>query len=192
SIIIFLGLYFLFIGLPIMGPEKLAAFYQKTNARGKGILRWEDQQDHPLPQDFADMLGWEEMTRKAAVAFHSMDSNQQANTIIFCDNYGMAGAINYYRKKYHLPEAYSDNASFLYWIPDSLQYQNLVLLTDDREEMQHAFIKEFEHAAVVGRVMNPFARENGTQIILLTGASNKFRKFFHDKLDQDRLKTRGY
>ena len=192
SIIILLGWYFLFFGIPILAPEKLAVFFQKTNSNGKGVLRWEDQQDHPLPQDFADMLGWEEMTRKAAVAYHSMDSSQRANAIIFCDNYGMAGAINYYRKKYRLPEAYSDNASFLYWIPDTIRYQNIVLLTDDQEEMQHDFIKEFEHAAVVGRVQNPYARENGTQIILLKGASDKFRKFFHDKLNEDKLKTRGY
>ena len=25
--------------------------------------------------------------------------------------------------QYNLPEAYSDNASFLYWLPDFLQYQ---------------------------------------------------------------------
>jgi hypothetical protein len=175
-----------------MKPAKLAAFYQNTHAAGKGILKWEDQQDHALPQDFSDMLGWEEMARKTAAIFHSLDSRQQAKTIIFCDNYGMAGAIDYYAKKYRLPEAFSDNASFLYWIPDSVRFQNLILLTTDQEEMQHAFIREFEHAAVEGRVMEPFARENGTQILLLTGASDAFRKFFQDKLSADRLKTRGY
>ena len=192
SFIILFGIYFTFIGLPVLGPEKLAAFYQKTGARGIGFLKWEDQQDHELPQDFADMLGWEEMAEKTAAAFHSLDSSQQANTIIFCDNYGMAGAIDYYRKKYHLPEAYSDNASFLYWIRDSLHFQNVVLLTGDPDEMQHAFIKQFDHASVTGRITNPYARENGTQIILLAGASDQFRKFFHDKLVADRLKTRDY
>lgn len=190
--IIVLGSYFLFIALPMMEPAKLAAFYQKTNAGKTGFLRWEDQEDHPLPQDFADMLGWEEMARKAAKAYYSMDSSQRANTVVFCDNYGMAGAINYYRHKYLLPEAYSDNASFLYWIPDSIQYENVVLLTTDQEEMQHDFIREFQSAGVVDRVQNPYARENGTQIILLKGASDKFRKFFREKLAEDRRKTRGY
>jgi Dolichyl-phosphate-mannose-protein mannosyltransferase len=189
---VLLGIYFIFIGLPVMGPKKLAAFYVKTHARGKGILRWEDQQDHTLPQDFADMLGWDEMAQKTATAFHSLDSSQQANTFIFCDNYGMAGAINYYRKKYHLPEAYSDNASFLYWIPDSLKFQNLVLVESDPDEMQYGFIKEFSKAVMTDSVTNPYAREKGTAIILLTGASEKFRKFFNDKLQADRLKTRGY
>jgi 4-amino-4-deoxy-L-arabinose transferase-like glycosyltransferase len=192
AFIIITGIYLSFIGLPLMVPEKLAAFYHETHSERTGALKWEDLKDHALPQDFADMLGWEEMARISATAYYSLDSAQRANTIIFCDNYGMAGAIDYYREKYHLPEAYSDNASFLYWIPDSLRFNNLVLLTDDQQEMQHDFIKEFDHAAVVGRVTNPYAREFGTQIILLSGASDKFRKFFADKIQADRLKTRGY
>jgi hypothetical protein len=175
-----------------MVPEKLAAFYEKTHAKGKGILRWEDQQDHPLPQDFADMLGWEEMAQKTSAAFHSLDSAEQSKTFIFCDNYGMAGAVNYYRKKYQLPEAYSDNASFLYWISDSLSFQNLVLLESDPNEMQYGFIKEFSKAVLTDSVTNPYAREKGTAIVLLTGASEKFKKFFTDKLRADRKKTQGY
>lgn len=187
-----LGIYFVFIGLPVMAPKKLAAFYEKTHAKGKGILRWEDQQDHPLPQDFADMLGWDEMARKTAAAFHSLDSAQQSNTFIFCDNYGMAGAINYYRKKYRLPEAYSDNASFLYWIPATLTFQNLVLIESDPNEMQYGFIREFKKAILTDSVTNPYARENGTAIVLLVGASETFKKFFMDKLQADRKKIQGY
>jgi 4-amino-4-deoxy-L-arabinose transferase-like glycosyltransferase len=191
-ITILLGTYFIFIGLPVLTPEKLVAFYEKTHAKGKGILRWEDQQDHPLPQDFADMLGWEEMAQKTALAFHSLDSVQQKNTFIFCDNYGMAGAINYYRKKYFLPEAYSDNASFLYWIPDSLTFQNLVLVESDPNEMNYDFIREFSKATLMDSVTSKYAREKGTSVVLLTGASDKFKKFFRDKLQADRRKTTGY
>jgi hypothetical protein len=192
SFTILLGIYFIFIGLPVMKPEKLAAFYENTHARGKGILRWEDQQDHPLPQDFADMLGWDEMAQKTAAAFYSLDSIQRSNTFIFCDNYGMAGAINYYRKKYHLPEAYSDNASFLYWMPDSLAFQNIVLVESDPNEMQYPFIREFSSASLTDSVTSPYAREKGTAIVLLTGASEKFKKFFSDKIRADRKKTQGY
>jgi 4-amino-4-deoxy-L-arabinose transferase-like glycosyltransferase len=190
AIVLLLGIDFTFIGLPLMKPEKLASFYEKRNARRTGFLKWEDQQDHPLPQDFADMLGWEEMAQKTSTAYYSLDSAQRANTIIFCDNYGMAGAVNYYSRKYKLPEAYSDNASFLYWIPDSIQYQNFVLLTDDRQEMQHHFVKEFAGAKLWGTITEPYARENGTQIILLTGASDQFRKDFNDKILADKQKTR--
>ena len=33
-----------------------------------GLLRWEDGQDHQLPQDFADMLGWRELAAKVDAA----------------------------------------------------------------------------------------------------------------------------
>ncbi|HZZ75277.1 MAG TPA: glycosyltransferase family 39 protein [Puia sp.] len=186
------GIYFIFIALPVMAPKKLAAFYEKTHAKGTGFLKWEDQRDHLLPQDFADMQGWDEMAQKTAAAFHSLDSVQQRNTFIFCDNYGMAGAINYYRKKYHLPEAYSDNASFLYWIPDTLTFQNFILLESDPNEMQYPFIKDFSKATLTDSVTNPYARENGTAIVLLVGANEKFKKFFTDKIRSDQRKTQGY
>ncbi len=189
-LILSLGIYFTFLMLPLMAPDKLVRYYQNIHAEGKGILRWEDQRDHPLPQDFADMLGWEEMTAKTSAAFHSLDSSQQANTIIFCDNYGMAGAVTYYRKKYHLPPAFSDNASFLYWIPDSIYFQNLVLVESDPNEMNYDFVKQFSKAVITDSVTSPYAREKGTAIMLLTGASDKFRKFFNKKLTADRLKTR--
>jgi Dolichyl-phosphate-mannose-protein mannosyltransferase len=192
AIIIYFGIKFLFISLPLMAPANLAAHYQKTHAARLGILRWEDQQDHELPQDFADMLGWDEMAEKVSSAFHSLDHSQQAKTIIFCDNYGMAGAVTYYGKKYHLPAAYSDNASFLYWISDSINFQNIVLVESDPEEIHHDFIKQFSNARITDSVTNPYAREKGTAIMVLTGASDLFRKFFNEKLKADRLKTRGY
>jgi hypothetical protein len=192
AVIIYFGIKFLFISLPLMTPAKLAAHYEKTHAASLGILRWEDQKDHSLPQDFADMLGWDEMAEKTSAAFHSLDSSQQAKTIIFCDNYGMAGAVTYYRKKYHLPPAYSDNASFLYWIPDNINFQNLVLIESDPDEMKYGFIKQFSSVKITDSVTNPYAREKGTAIMLLTGASDLFRKFFYNKITADRIKTRGY
>jgi hypothetical protein len=186
------GVYFIFIALPVMTPKKLASFYENTHAAGKGILRWEDQKDHTLPQDFADMLGWEEMASKTAAAYNQLDSSQKKNTIIFCDNYGMAGAINYYRIKFGLPEAYSDNASFLYWIPKSLSFKNIVLIENDPNEMSYDFIKQFDRVEKRDSITDPYSREKGTAILLMTGAIEKFQKFFLEKLQADRLKTRTY
>ena len=61
-----LGFIFLPLALPLYEPVKLAAFYQKVGAEKTGALKWEDLQNHPLPQDFSDMLGWEEMTKKVS------------------------------------------------------------------------------------------------------------------------------
>ena len=92
-------MYFIPIALPIYEPAALVQFYKKRNTERTGALKWEDLKNHPLPQDFADMLGWEEMAIKMAAAYNTLDSNEKKHTILFCDNYGQAGAVNYYGKK---------------------------------------------------------------------------------------------
>ena len=151
-----------------------------------GALKWEDLKDHPLPQDFSDMLGWEEMAQKVSAAYEKLDSAEKKQTILFCDNYGQAGAVNFYAAKYHLPQAYSDNASFLYWLPDSVYIHNIVLLTDDTEEMQHPFIKNFSSAILNDSVTNFYAREKGDLIITLKNANDDFNKFFKEKIEKDK------
>ncbi len=189
-IVVFVGYFFAYVALPIFEPAKLAALYKTRNIEKTGALKWEDLENHPLPQDFADMLGWEEMTQKMAAAYNSLDSSEKRHTILFCDNYGQAGAVNYYARKYHIPEAYSDNASFLYWMPDKLDFDNLVLLTDDTKEMEHAFIKNFRSAVLMDSVTNTFAREKGSLIIVLKGPDEQFKKFMIEKIETDKAKVK--
>jgi hypothetical protein len=61
------------------------------------LLRWEDGKDHLLPQDFADMLGWKELALKVDSAYLKLPNKD--NTLILCDNYGQAGAINFYTRQ---------------------------------------------------------------------------------------------
>jgi hypothetical protein len=188
---LFIGIRIVPLLLPFRAPGPLAQYYvDHSLARKVGDLRWEDQKDHSLPQDFADMLSWEEMTQKVAMAYTSLNRAEKAHTLLFCDNYGEAGAVNYYAPRYRLPPAYSDNASFLYWMPaDAGKFDVLLLVTDDREEMQHDFIKEFKSVRLVDSITTPYAREKGSLIILLKGPSEAFRKTFQEKIDRDKLKT---
>ncbi len=112
-----------------------------------------------------------------------------ACTLLFCDNYGEAGAVDYYGKKYHLPEAYSDNASFLYWLPEKIHIDNILLVTDDEQEMQHPFIKQFKYAAVADSITTPYARERGTLIIIMKGASEVFNNGFRQKIAKDNARA---
>ena len=190
--ILFIGFRGAALSLPFLPPPQLAAYYSRHDiARKVGALRWEDQEDHPLPQDFADMLGWKEMTAKVASAYDGLDAREKKQTFLFCDNYGEAAAVNYYGPQYGLPTAYSTNASFLYWMPSKgFDSSNILLLvTDDQDEMHHAFIKEFQSAVATDSVTSPLAREHGSLIILFKGPSERFREGFRAKIDQARYKT---
>ena len=181
-----LGIYFIPLLLPVFRPDKLAHFYSKTNMAKTGLLRWEDLKDHPLPQDFSDMLGWEEMAQKVAKAYNQLSPDEKKNVFIFCNNYGMAGAVNYYAPKYHLPAAYSDNASFLYWLPLNKYISNMILVTSDPNEQQHYWAKGFQQIVKLDSVTSVYARERGDYIYLFKGGDENFNQFFKEKIEKDR------
>ncbi|HUZ61667.1 MAG TPA: glycosyltransferase family 39 protein [Hanamia sp.] len=183
-----LGIPFIPLLLPIWKPKKLAAYYEAGHLDNSGLLKWEDLRDHPIPQDFADMLGWKEMAQKTAKAYSSLTDAEKRNTIIFADNYGEAGAINYYGKSLGLPIVYSDNASFLYWLPDSLHLDNVIAITDDKEEMQHPFIEDFNSALLSDSITNKYARENGSLILVLKGANASMNEIFRQKIKKDKAR----
>ncbi|MEO6868774.1 MAG: glycosyltransferase family 39 protein [Ginsengibacter sp.] len=180
---VFVGILMIPVLLPVAKPKALANYYHTMNMEKYGFQKWEDLQNHPLPQDFADMLGWEEMAQKAAKAWATLDSNEKKQAILYCDNYGQAGAVNFYRKKYGLPEAYTDNGSFLFWMPKSKTYENIVLVTDDRDEMQRPFIKQFKSAVAFDSITNRYAREYGSLIIILKGPDQDFTNYFHKRIE---------
>jgi len=186
TISLILGIWLIPLALPVWEPTRLASFYKNQHFEKTGALKWEDLEQHPLPQDFADMLSWKEMTEKSAKAFNQLTAAEKKRTLIFCDNYGEAGAVSYYGHALGLPPAFSDNASFLYWLPANPDFDNLVLVTPDQLEMEHAFIRDFASAKLVDSITNPFARERGTLIILLKGPNQAFRDFFRKKLEADR------
>ncbi len=190
AIPVFLGYAAIPILLPVKEPQALVDYYIHEKYPEKlGVLKWEDGKSHPLPQDFADMLGWEEMARKAGKAYHKLDAAEKAKTLVFCDNYGQAGALNYYRKKYGLPVAYSDNASFLYWMPESDPYENLLLVTDDPNEMQYDFVKDFKSVTLEDSVTSTYARERGSLIIMMKGMNEKMRNMFKEKIAKKKART---
>ena len=181
-----LGLLSVPILLPVLPPQPLADLYVKMNTKNTGALKWEDLKNHPLPQDFSDMLGWEEMTQKVAKVYTLLSQEEKKDVFIFCNNYGMAGAVNYYARKYNLPAAYSDNASFLYWLPQDKYINNMILVTEDPHEEQHDFAKGFQSVTKIDSVTSFYARERGDYIYLFKGADDNFRKFFKEKIEEDK------
>jgi len=139
-----------------------------------GLLRWEDGKDHPLPQDFADMLGWKELANKVDSIYASLSEPNQ--TLILCDNYGQAGAINYYSKKGI--KACSFNADYVNWFNLDRQYINLIRVKEHTEKEDE--LKEtspyFQTSLVADSITNQFAREYGTSIFIFTGAKIDIRE----------------
>ena len=161
-----LGLFAMPLIMPLAKPETLVKYYEKTGLNKTGSFKWEDQQMHPLPQDFADMMGWKEMAMKAGAVYNNLPREERIKTLVYCRGYFSAGALNYYRKEACLPEVYSDNASFLFWMPEKYDIKNLIVVGHQVPGKNDIVFQQFEKMTIKDSVNMPLFRENGMKIIL--------------------------
>ncbi len=147
------------LALPILSMEKMVSYsgYLINNIGFNAPMRWEDGKIYPIPQDYADMNGWEEMVQKVSKIYHQLSDDKKALCHVLGANYGVAGAINFYRKKYNLPEAHSRNSSFVLWAPEDIQFNNQIMI-DDRIQTGSDW---FENMELVDSIEHPLAREKG-------------------------------
>lgn len=179
-----LPVFFTFLTLkavyPILSPEEIkeeAAFYKKL-----GLTRWEDGQDHDLPQDFADMLGWKELAAKVDSVHLKLPNADQ--TLILCDNYGQAGAINYYTKQGI--KAVSFNADYVNWFDLDRQYVNLIRVKhfEEKEDELVETHPYFNTSVLADSIANPYAREFKTLVFVFTGAKVDIRKRIKQEIEE--------
>lgn len=171
-------LYIYDIMLPVKNPEDIIA--NKEKFERFGLLRWNNGKNYNIPQDFADMLGWREMSEKALIAYKSIPAEEKEQTIIFCDNYGQAGSLNYYNRN-KMPEAYSASTDYIFWIPRIKVIKNVLFVG---EKPGHEIQSMFKRVELVGVVENEFAIENKTGIYLLSGANANFTNIFYRLMDK--------
>lgn len=167
-----LGSWIMPLLLPMHKPDQLAAWYAKTKLNETGSFKWEDQQQHPLPQDFADMIGWRELASKTAAVYHQLSPAEQKQTLVYCRGYFTAGALNYYGPSLGLPEVYSDNASFLFWMPDTYPFRNLILVGKSIPGKDDIVFQQFAKMELRDSIHYPLFRETGMKIILFSGGND--------------------
>ncbi len=150
------------LGLPLLKHERMISYCKKVvSMGGQNIVKWEDGMVHDLPQDYADMTGWKELTGLVESAYQSLSPEEKKSALIYCENYGQAGAVSYYSKQ-RIPEPVSFSDNFLLWAPDSIQIQTLIYVNDEIEEIS----THFEEVVEFGRLTNPFARETGLPVYI--------------------------
>jgi hypothetical protein len=66
-----------------------------------------------LPPDYADMLGWPEMTDAIAAAYESLPENERARAMIYAANYGEAAAFDFFG--HDLPVVTSHHNQYYLW-----------------------------------------------------------------------------
>ncbi|MCW3159885.1 glycosyltransferase family 39 protein [Chryseobacterium oryctis] len=177
-VLLFLPLYNL--AFPNKSPQYILT--HPENYKKLGLLRWEDGKDHSLPQDFADMQGWKELAQKVDKEYSGL--SKSGKTLVLCDNYGQAGAINYYSKQGI--KAVSFNADYINWFDFNEKYSNLIRIKEADEEKEE--LREmgsfFEKSRIADSITNQFAREKGTLIFVFEYAKIDIGKRIRKEIDE--------
>lgn len=103
------------LGLPFLPPAPMAAYAarlgvtQAVTTNVGTVLQ--------LPQDYADMLGWKEKAEAVARVYRALPTADRARVVIIGNNYGEAGAVDFYGPRYGLPPAISPAGSYWFFGP---------------------------------------------------------------------------
>jgi hypothetical protein len=146
--------------MPINTPEKYAERFK--NKKPFSEHRWEDGKTYPIPQDFADMLGWQELAQKVDAVYATLPNKQ--HVFILCDNYGQAGAINYYTKNKLVANSF--NADYPQWMDLSQPIYTIIRVIEYNASLNRE-MQLFAKVNLRAHVTNRYARERGTKIVVL-------------------------
>ncbi len=109
------GIVSLPFGVPILPPQKMAGYgaalgMSAANTTNTGrALR--------LPQDYADMIGWNQRVEAIARVYDSLDSAQKSQAVILASNYGEAGAIDFLGPRLGLPHSICFEGTYWFYGP---------------------------------------------------------------------------
>lgn len=92
-----------------------------------------------LPQGYADMFGWENMAATVARVYERLSPNEQAQTVIFTDNYGEAAALEFFGAAYHLPSVLSGHNNYWLWGYGDYTGQIAIVVTGYAEYWREAW-----------------------------------------------------
>ena len=124
------------LALPVLPVE---TFIRYQRALGLEAPRTERLRLAELPQHYADMFGWEEMTETVARVYHSLPAEEQPRCAIFARNFGEAGAIDFFGARYGLPKSIGKHQNYFLWGPRDYTGECVITVGEKLEGVQKSF-----------------------------------------------------
>jgi hypothetical protein len=94
-----------------------------------------------LPQWYSDQFGWKEIADEAAGAWNRLTPEERLDKScgIFAQDYGQAGAIDFFGRKLGLPPALSGDRTYWIWGPRGYSSNCLIVLGDRKKRLEELF-----------------------------------------------------
>lgn len=150
------------MGLPVVAPEAMARYAAATGVTA--TTRTNTGGQLPLPQDYADMLGWKEKVDSVARVVATLSPAERAGTVLYGENYGQAGALDLYGRRLGLPPVVSMAGSFFFFGPGDRDPDVIVALGVEPGDAADAKCGSLE---MMTRVKNPWGVEEERDVPVL-------------------------
>lgn len=136
------GVYLAPVVVPVFSPETFLA-YAKTLPFKLPVME-HSMEGASLPQWYYDQFGWKEIADAAVVAWNRLPPEERGTDPttdcgIFAQDYGQAGAIDFFDRKLGLPPALSGDRTYWLWGPRGYSGNCLIVLGDHRDRLQQLF-----------------------------------------------------
>jgi hypothetical protein len=138
--------------LPILPVEQFLAYSRVVHV--ESAFAFETGRRLKLPQYFADMFGWDNQVEVVARIYRSLPPQERSKTVIYARNYGEAGAVNLFGKRYGMPPAISGHFSYYYWGPGPADTE--VVITLGRMSMDD-LKRSFDDVRLAATITHPYA-----------------------------------
>lgn len=116
------------MGAPVLGPEPMMRY---TSALGIATVTQTNRGEQiDLPQDYADMLGWERLADTVSHVYMALPAVERAQAVVLADNYGRAGALEYYAQWTELPDVVSAAGSYWFFGPGERAARVIIVVGD--------------------------------------------------------------
>jgi hypothetical protein len=123
--VIVLGVFLAPLARPLLPVENFLAYQSALNLEPPSN---EGHKLDGLPQFYADMFGWEDLARNISRVYQSLPEEERKETVVYCSNYGRAGAIEYYSKKFPLPKVVSPHNNYWYWWKEAGKPSTIIII----------------------------------------------------------------
>lgn len=153
--------------LPILPVEDYISY---SKALGQEPSTSEKKELGELPQFYADMHGWENMAQDVSAVYLGLSEDEKENSLFFGQNYGEAGAIDFYRNKYPLPKAISSHNNYWIWGPGEVSEDLVLIILGSNLEDNSKF---FEHVEQKGLIVSKYAMPYESNLPVFVGRRPK-------------------
>jgi hypothetical protein len=161
------------MAVPLLSPQDTVAYGQRM-----GIIPAAQEVGHTsaLPQYFSDRLGWENLARVVSEIYRNLPAEERRRCVVIGQNYGHAGSLEYWSRRYELPPVFAIHNNYWLWGPPAEAADCAIVIQGRRKQLEELFDEVIE----AGVAESPYAMESHMTIWFCRGLRRPMKEIWQE------------